>query len=83
MILNVHGAWYQPIHYRPLIDGLRVERHTVLALSLLASGYDDSVDCKSHLDDLKCLGEALSPESTSGAALWSTPTAAATSPPRN
>lgn len=60
-ILIVHGAWHQPLHYRPLINRLRQANFTVLVPTLTTSGYDDSIDGKSHLDDVRRINETLLP----------------------
>lgn len=50
IVLLIHGAWHIPLHYRYLTDGLRSSGYTVLAPSLVTTGYDDSIDGKTHLD---------------------------------
>lgn len=60
-ILFIHGAWHIPLHYRSLIDGLRKRGYTVLAPSLVTTGYDDSIDGKTHLDATSQVRELLVP----------------------
>ncbi|KAI0141161.1 alpha/beta-hydrolase [Hypoxylon sp. NC0597] len=50
IILFLHGSWHLPLHYRSLIDGLRSNGFTVLAPNLVTTGYDDSIDDKTHID---------------------------------
>jgi pimeloyl-ACP methyl ester carboxylesterase len=61
LVLLVHGAWHQPLHYRALIDALKQKGFTVLAPPLASTGYDDSVDGKTYHDDAKRLHDALLP----------------------
>lgn len=61
VVLLVHGAWHRPLHYRSLISALQASGFTVLAPPLASSGYDDSIDTKSHLDDMKRIHDALLP----------------------
>ncbi|KAI1372670.1 alpha/beta-hydrolase [Hypoxylon crocopeplum] len=61
IILLIHGAWHIPLHYRYLIDGLRRSRYTVLAPSLVTTGYDDSIDGKTHLDATSQVREFILP----------------------
>lgn len=61
VILIVHGAWHRPLHYRALINQLKDQGCTVLAPPLASSGYDDSINIKSHLDDVHRIHEVLVP----------------------
>ncbi|KAI2619292.1 Alpha/Beta hydrolase protein [Hypoxylon sp. NC1633] len=61
IILFIHGAWHVPLHYRHLIDALRSRGLTVLAPTLLTTGYGDSVDGKTHLDDAVHIRQFLLP----------------------
>ncbi|KFH47323.1 Pyrethroid hydrolase-like protein [Hapsidospora chrysogenum ATCC 11550] len=61
LVLLVHGAWHQPLHYRALIDALKQKGFTVLAPPLASTGYDDSVEGKTYHDDAKRLRDALLP----------------------
>ncbi|KAB5582801.1 Alpha/beta hydrolase fold-1 [Coniochaeta sp. 2T2.1] len=61
LTLLVHGAWHRPAHFRSLIRDLRGLGHTVLAPPLASSGYDDSIDGTTHLDDVRRVHEVLLP----------------------
>jgi len=61
LVLLVHGAWHQPLHYRSLIEALKQKGFTVLAPPLASTGYDDSVDGKTYHDDTKRIHDALLP----------------------
>lgn len=61
VVVLVHGAWHQPLHYRRLIDALRAEGQTVLAPPLASAGYDDSIEGKSHTDDVRRIYETMLP----------------------
>ncbi|KAI1456549.1 alpha/beta-hydrolase [Annulohypoxylon moriforme] len=60
-ILLIHGAWHLPLHYSSLIDPLRSSGYTVLAPYLVTTGYDDSIDDKTHVDSTKQIREYLRP----------------------
>ncbi|KAI1208931.1 Alpha/beta hydrolase fold-1 [Annulohypoxylon truncatum] len=60
-ILLIHGAWHIPLHYRSLIDPLRSSGYTVLAPYLVTTGYDDSIDGKTHADSTNQIREYLRP----------------------
>ncbi|XXG94905.1 hypothetical protein Hte_001164 [Hypoxylon texense] len=61
IVLLIHGAWHMPLHYRYLIDGIRNKGYTVLAPSLITTGYDDSIVGKTHLDAASQIREFLLP----------------------
>lgn len=61
VVLLVHGAWHQPLHYRRLINALRAEGQVVLAPPLASAGYDDSIDGKTMADDVRRVHETLLP----------------------
>ncbi|KAI1780238.1 Alpha/beta hydrolase fold-1 [Hypoxylon cercidicola] len=61
VILLIHGSWHIPLHYRYLIDGIRSRGYTVLAPSLVTTGYDDSIIGKTHLDAAAQTREFLLP----------------------
>ncbi|KAI0385983.1 alpha/beta-hydrolase [Hypomontagnella monticulosa] len=61
IILLLHGAWHIPLHYRSLIDGLRKRGYTVLAPALVTTGYDDSINGKTHLDATSQARKLLAP----------------------
>ncbi|KAI0889654.1 alpha/beta-hydrolase [Annulohypoxylon maeteangense] len=60
-ILLLHGAWHLPLHYRSLIDPLRNSGYTVLAPYQVTTGYDDSIDDKTHIDATNQIREYLRP----------------------
>lgn len=66
IILLCHGAWHRPLHYRSLINALQDEKFTVIAPPLASSGYDDSIDFASHIDDMKRLHDAILPHINQG-----------------
>lgn len=66
VIVLVHGAWHQPIHFRRLIDALKAEGQTVLVPPLASAGYDDSIDNKVCADDVRRIHEVLLPYLDSG-----------------
>ncbi|KAI1445342.1 alpha/beta-hydrolase [Annulohypoxylon stygium] len=61
IILLLHGAWHIPLHYRTLIDRLRISGYTVLAPYQVTTGYDDSVDDKTHVDSTNQIRDYLRP----------------------
>ena len=61
VILIVHGAWHYPLHYRSLTKDLQAKGFTVLVPPLATAGYDDSIDGKTHVDDMKRIHDALLP----------------------
>jgi hypothetical protein len=61
VILIVHGAWHNVVHYRGLINVLKEQHYTVIAPPLATSGYDDSIDGKTIQDDADRIHKALLP----------------------
>ncbi|KAF5667137.1 pyrethroid hydrolase [Fusarium heterosporum] len=66
VILFVHGAWHNPVHYRLLIEAVQAKNLTVLAPTLASSGYDDSVDGMAIDDDVKRIHDMVMPYLDSG-----------------
>ena len=64
VILLVHGAWHQPLHFRSLIKDLQARGFSVLAPTLATTASDDSVDGKTHIDDMKRIHESILPVMT-------------------
>ncbi|KAM0354809.1 hypothetical protein ACHAPU_000633 [Fusarium lateritium] len=61
VILFVHGAWHNPVHYRLLIKAIQAQDFTVLAPTLASSGYDDSIDGMAIDDDVKRIHDMVIP----------------------
>ncbi|KAI8959596.1 Alpha/beta hydrolase fold-1 [Daldinia sp. FL1419] len=61
IILFIHGAWHIPLHYRDLLDRLRSGGYGILAPTLAITGYDDSIDGKTHVDATAQVRQLLIP----------------------
>ncbi|KAI1088812.1 alpha/beta-hydrolase [Rostrohypoxylon terebratum] len=61
VIVLLHGAWHIPLHYRALIDRLRVSGYTVFAPYQVTTGYDDSINDKTYVDSTNQIRDYLRP----------------------
>ncbi|KAI1383533.1 Alpha/Beta hydrolase protein [Hypoxylon trugodes] len=60
-VLFIHGAWHLPIHYRALLDELRSLGYPILAPYLVTTGYDDTIDDKTHVEATSQVRDFLTP----------------------
>lgn len=58
VILLIHGAFYQPVHYREVLDELRDKGFTVEAPALPTTGMDPEL---TYVDDVEVINETLHP----------------------
>lgn len=58
VILLAHGAFYQPIHYREVLDKLKEKGFTVEAPALPTTGTNPDL---TYVDDVEVINETLHP----------------------
>lgn len=58
VILLIHGAFYQPIHYQGVLDNLREKGFTVEAPALPTTGMNPEL---TYVDDVEVINEILHP----------------------
>ena len=58
VILLIHGAFYQPVHYQEVVDKLREQGFTVEAPALPTTGTNPDL---TYVDDVEVINDTLQP----------------------
>lgn len=59
VIMIVHGAWHQPLHYTNLLNSLQTKGYTIRVPALATAGWDQSVSGRSVSDDVAILKSTM------------------------